>query len=76
MLMEKIHPKILCIHEIGVLFKLLLQKTKQTLWPESVSELYQLSNFYLSAKVVPTFADRGMSRSHCGRSPTAVISGI
>jgi hypothetical protein len=36
------------------------QKIKnQTPWPESVSELYQPSDRRLSAKLVPTFADRG-----------------
>jgi hypothetical protein len=30
-----------------------------TLWPESVSELYRQSDRRLSAKMVPTFADRG-----------------
>jgi hypothetical protein len=34
-------------------------KTKQTLWPESVSELYRPCNHRLSMKLVPTFADRG-----------------
>jgi hypothetical protein len=29
------------------------------LWPESVSKLYRLSDRRLSAKLVPTFADRG-----------------
>jgi hypothetical protein len=28
-------------------------------WPESASEQYQPSNRRLSAKIVPTFADRG-----------------
>jgi hypothetical protein len=32
---------------------------KQTLWPESASELYQPSDRRLSAKLVPTFADGG-----------------
>jgi hypothetical protein len=32
---------------------------KQTPWPESMSELYQLSDLHLSVKLVPTFADRG-----------------
>jgi hypothetical protein len=30
-----------------------------TLWPESASELYRLSNRHLSAKLVPTFVARG-----------------
>jgi hypothetical protein len=35
-------------------------QTKQTLWPESASELCQPSDSRLSAKLVPTFADRGV----------------
>jgi hypothetical protein len=31
---------------------------KQTLWPESASELYRPSDHRLSAKLVSTFADR------------------
>jgi hypothetical protein len=38
------------------------KKTKQTLWPESESELYRLSDHRLSAKLVPTFAERGVTR--------------
>jgi CBS-domain-containing membrane protein len=34
-------------------------KTKNTLWPESISELYQPRDRRLSAKLVPTFTDRG-----------------
>jgi hypothetical protein len=36
---------------------------KQTLQPESASELYRLSNRRLSAKLVLTFAGRGVSHS-------------
>jgi hypothetical protein len=32
---------------------------KKTPWPESASELYRPSYHLLSAKLVPTFADRG-----------------
>jgi hypothetical protein len=39
---------------------------KQTPWPESASELYRPSDRRLSAKLVPTFADRGVSRSQRG----------
>jgi hypothetical protein len=35
------------------------RKYKQTPWPESTSELYRQSGRRLSAKLVPTFADRG-----------------
>jgi hypothetical protein len=44
--------------------------TNQTPWPESASELYRPSDRRLSARLVPTFADRGMSRSQRGGSPT------
>jgi hypothetical protein len=37
-------------------------KSKQTPWSESASELYRPSDRRLSAKWVPTFADRGVSR--------------
>jgi hypothetical protein len=40
-----------------------LQIIKKTTWPESVSELHRPSDHCLSAKLVPTFADRGVSRS-------------
>jgi hypothetical protein len=36
-----------------------LKENKQTSWPESVSELYQPVDHRLSAKLVPTSADRG-----------------
>jgi hypothetical protein len=34
-------------------------RLNQTQWPESASELYRPSDRRLSAKIVPTFADRG-----------------
>jgi CBS-domain-containing membrane protein len=34
-------------------------KNKQTPWSESVSELYRPSDSRLSAKLLPTFADKG-----------------
>jgi hypothetical protein len=46
-----------------------LSSTKQIPWPESASELYRPSDRRLLAKLVPTFAERGMSRSQRGRSP-------
>jgi hypothetical protein len=49
-------------------------QTKQTPWPESASELYRLSDCRLSAKLVPTFVDRGVSRSQRGGTHTAVIT--
>jgi hypothetical protein len=51
-----------------------LTTNEQTPWPESASELYQPSDRRVSAKLVPTFADRGVSRSQSGGSLTAVIS--
>jgi hypothetical protein len=36
-----------------------IQKNKQTPWSESASEPYRPSDLRLSAKLVPTFADRG-----------------
>jgi hypothetical protein len=45
-----------------------------TPWLYSASELYRLSDRRLSAKLVPTFADRGLSHGQRGGSPTAVIS--
>jgi hypothetical protein len=47
---------------------------ERTPWPESASELYQPTDCRLSAKLVPTFAERRVSRSHRGGSSTAVIS--
>jgi hypothetical protein len=44
------------------------------LWRYSASELYRPSDRCLSAKLVPTFADRRVSHGQCGGSPTAVIS--
>jgi hypothetical protein len=46
---------------------------KKAPWHESGSELYRPSVRHLSAKLVPTFTDRGVSRSQRGGSPTAVI---
>jgi hypothetical protein len=45
-----------------------------TPWPESVSELYRPSDRRLSAKLVPTFTDREMSRSQRGGFPTASLA--
>jgi hypothetical protein len=36
---------------------------QQTLWPESASRVYWPSDRRLLTKLVPTFADRGVSRS-------------
>jgi hypothetical protein len=45
---------------------------KQNPWSESVRELYRLSDRLLSAKLVPTFSDKGVSRGQL--DGTAVIS--
>jgi hypothetical protein len=50
------------------------QTNKQTPWTESANEQYRPSDCRLSAKLVPALADRGMSRSQRGGTPTAVIS--
>jgi hypothetical protein len=55
-------------------FPLKEQRPTPTPWPESASELYRPSDRRFSAKLVPTFADRGVSRSQRGGSLTAVIS--
>jgi hypothetical protein len=49
---------------------------KHTPWPESASELHRPSHSRLSAMLMPTYADRRVSRSRRGRSPTALISGF
>jgi hypothetical protein len=55
--------------------KPLLQTQNELIpWLESGSELYRQSDRRLSAKLVPTFADRGVSHGQCGESPKAVIS--
>jgi hypothetical protein len=50
------------------------QQKRQTPLPESASELYRPSDRRLSATLLPTFADRGVSRDQRDGSPTAVIS--
>jgi hypothetical protein len=40
-------------------YYILQNKQKQTPWFQSASELYQPSDRRLSAKLVPTLADRG-----------------
>jgi hypothetical protein len=55
------------------LHQLSYKTKKQTPWPQSKNKLYRLSDRCLSAILVPTFADRGVSRSQRGRSPAAVI---
>ena len=46
----------------------------KTLWPSSTSELYRQGGRLRSAKLVPTFADRGVSRGHRNGSPRSLIS--
>jgi hypothetical protein len=50
-----------------------VETKKQTSWPESVSELYRPSDRCLSAKLVPTFADVGVSHSQRVGSPMGAI---
>jgi hypothetical protein len=45
------------------------KQRNETPRPESVSELYRSIDLRLSAKLVPTFTDRGASRSHHGGFP-------
>jgi hypothetical protein len=45
------------------------KKKKKTPWPEAAIELYRPSDCRLSAKLVPTSADRGVSRCQRGRIP-------
>ena len=45
-----------------------------TPWPLSASELYRQSGRRWSAKLVPTFADRGVSRGQRNGSPRPLIS--
>jgi hypothetical protein len=45
-----------CLHSVVPNY---ITKTKRTSWPESTSELYRPSDCLLSAKSVPSFADRG-----------------
>jgi CBS-domain-containing membrane protein len=40
-------------------YKMSKTNSKQTPWSESASELYQPSDRHLSAKWLPTFADKG-----------------
>jgi hypothetical protein len=49
-------------------------KNKQIPWPQYARELCRPSNRRLSAKLVPNSADREVSRSQSGGSPTALIS--
>jgi hypothetical protein len=58
---------------LRIVLSVITNKTKTPL-PESASELYRSSDRYLSDKLVPTFADRGISRSQRSGSPTAVVS--
>jgi hypothetical protein len=46
---------------------------QQTPWPKSASELHRTNDHRLSAKLVPTFADRKVSRSQRSGFHTAVF---
>jgi hypothetical protein len=58
-----------CGSEINFAKRLTFGQKQLTPWPESASELYRPSGRSLSAKLVPTFADRGVSRSQRKGSP-------
>ena len=60
-----------CINNIRHFIVQQMHKQK-TPWPLSASELYRESSRRRSAKLVPTFADRGVSRGRRNGSPTAV----
>ena len=47
-----------------------------TPWPQSTRELYRQSGRRRSAKLVPTFADRGVSRGQRNGSPQPLISDL
>jgi hypothetical protein len=49
-------------------------KQKQTLWPESASELYLPSDRHLLENLVPTITNNGVSRSQRGGFLMAVFS--
>jgi hypothetical protein len=61
------------MEDSGMIFMPNFIQIQQTPWPESASELYRPSDRRLLAKLVTTFADRGMSRSQRGGSPMVVI---
>jgi hypothetical protein len=54
----------------------MFQELKLGTWPESVSEICRPSDSRLTAKLVSTRSDRGVSRSHRDGSPTAVTSDL
>jgi hypothetical protein len=64
------YHSLLCSLDI---YSIVKRNTKKTPWSESANELYRPSDRRLSAKLVPTFADRGC---HVVRvtDPTAVFS--
>jgi hypothetical protein len=47
----------------GAEYRTIVFFKENTPWPESANELYRPSDRRLSAKLVPTFADRGVSRA-------------
>jgi hypothetical protein len=61
--MEAIFPFEMVVAFRGTVFRyvpeFIKQKQKQTPWPQSASELYRPSDRRFSAKLAPTFADRG-----------------
>jgi hypothetical protein len=67
-----------CIRELNTVVKFVpfSNKQKQAPWPESTSELCRPSDSHLSAKLMPTFADRGVSRKSVRRIPYGRILGF
>ena len=55
--------------EIKFMYSSYQTKLNKTPWPQSASELYRQSGRRRSAKLVPTFADRGVSRGQRNGSP-------
>jgi hypothetical protein len=54
---------LLCLHQLWVFDVGGLPRVLTTPWLSSTGELYQPSDCHLSSKLVPTFGDRGVSRS-------------
>jgi hypothetical protein len=67
-------PSVRRCSSLNLLWTKIKNKGKKAPWPGSTRELYRLSDRRLSVKLLPTFANRGVSRSPRGGSPTTVIS--
>jgi hypothetical protein len=69
----KIHWEPYC-RPIYIYIYIYITKNKRTHWAEFASEVCGPSDRSLSAKLVPTFANKGVSCSQRGGSPMAVFS--